>query len=77
MRTRRVMALIGAAVATALVFFSAGRLTRGGGGWERQHVNKSRDSKEFRNSFLGVCDAKGFDRLRPTFDGIVSAVRLD
>jgi len=54
MRTRKVMALIGAAVATAVVFFCAGRLTRGGGGWERQHVNKSSDSKEFCNSFLGL-----------------------
>lgn len=54
MKAGRIAITIGGAAVTALAFFGIGRLSRGDGGWQRQHINKSNDSKVFQNSFLGL-----------------------
>ena len=46
--------ILGAALGTAVIFYTAGRLAGGGPDWSRQHINKSNDSKEFRNELHGL-----------------------
>lgn len=54
MKPANVVAVVGGALLTGVVFFALGRWTRPSEDWSRQHENRSSDAKEFRNAFLGL-----------------------